>query len=88
MPKSKLPGVWIAEKRAAAKFAHYVIGECVRCKRLVTGHLLRGQQPDPHFYPNCITVVGRRGSRHAVHYPIDAMQRGRKIAAKEDCQNR
>ena len=88
MAKTKQPGTWIAEKRAAAKFTYYVIGECIRCKRLVTGHLLKGQQPDPHFYPNCITVVGRRGSRHAIQYPIDTFARGRRIVPKEDCQNR
>ena len=69
------------------RLVHYVLGDCQRCKRLVIGHLLKGDHPSV-FYLDGITVVGLHGSRHTVRHPIDAGQRDKRIKPKEDCQNR
>jgi hypothetical protein len=71
------------------KLVPYVIGECLLCKKFVTGHLLRGRQPEPRFHPKGVVVVSMTGSRHLVQYPVDAMERGLQVKPRGiNCRKR
>ncbi len=71
------------------KLVPYVLGDCLLCGKLVSGHLLRGRQPEARFYPKGVVVVSLIGSRHLVQYPIDVHQRGAQIKPRGiNCRKR